>query len=886
MANGTMNSVSESQASLADLKRSTRNTVHDCLALQEFYTGSRMIFAEIASRADEKHQGAYALMVQESLPKANINSALVCVVSDIYHALRLIEEKIRNHGRAEGETMWEAPASFQRSTTKYWVKDENLTKLTMICAMEAPLLVYGMKGPLTSTKPRDVKVSDGDKLWDSLATVITSIYFDSSDMSLYKERLKRAQGAKLLRVRWYGNKMPTGDKIIFVELKTHHEKWVGNKSVKERASIKEKDMLEFLAPVHWTNANAEAMVLRAKPKMEGEALAKATDLLMRMHKLVVKHKLTACVRSVYDRAAFQSAKNNDLRLTLDRNVTVVNERAKQLSEGKWCLTDEEAQTARSCVVPFNVFEVKLAKDGPMPPGLASAVNDSTIELATKFSKFLTGAAAFNSVPTLPYWAAHPAFYSFFELDKRSLSSSSLNASGTPEGDYSLMDSVAGIFSKGVSIAPKFPARIEPKTYFANERTFIQWVSASILLLSISGFLLKAGHDYGPTAALISFASLCLVMYSTHLYFARLNLLKAREPYGYFNKVNPIFLASVVGLAIFLIWADSIAGDDIVGALSFAAREGKDRRFLRTQFSGQILHQRYNKFPQEFVATKPLINENLSSLVVDSERHSFLMTSNDSVFIQSKNDDGTVRVKAESLIRINQSHLRGLAIIGDRLFAVSDGDERTELIEMAWWRTREGSERLQVVGRWTLQDSRSQINGFSFAPPTDSTPTGSFHINMNSSIRVYSVPSRSESEEQGHLSHPMKLKSLNMKVLMRGLSVGDQEHEDHLSTMVNFECITYILRSNANVLEAWNLLNGTHVSEIKLPAIDTDSGLMVKWAGFALERKVATGSETANVRGGDVLFLHLLTVGGQIWSFPVLEQGQTFSGLFSVPTVSL
>ena len=167
-----------------------------------------------------------------------------------------------------------------------------------------------MKGPLTSTKPRNVKVSDGDKLWDKLATRITSIYFDSSDMSLYKERLKRVQGAKLLRVRWYGNTMPTGEKIIFVELKTHHEKWVGNKSVKERASIQEKDMLEFLTPMDWTSGDAEAMVLRAKPKMEGDSLAEATDLLLRMHKLVVKHRLTACVRSVYDRAAFQSSKNN------------------------------------------------------------------------------------------------------------------------------------------------------------------------------------------------------------------------------------------------------------------------------------------------------------------------------------------------------------------------------------------------------------------------------------------------------------------------------------------------------------------------------------------------------------------------------------------------
>ena len=239
-----------------------------------------------------------------------MNSSLVCVISDIHHALRLTEEKILTKNNAGGDSMWEAPASFQRNTTKYWVKDENLTKLMLICATEAPLLVYGKKGPLTSTNRRDLSVSEGDKLWDTLATRITSIYFDSDSMSLYQARLSRAEGAQLLRARWYGPVMPTGEKIIFLELKTHHEKWVAQKSVKERACIQERDMVHFLEPVRWDKKEAEEMVLRGKPNMKTDEIPKATGLLLRMHNLVVNHKLTACVRSVYGRAAFQSAKSN------------------------------------------------------------------------------------------------------------------------------------------------------------------------------------------------------------------------------------------------------------------------------------------------------------------------------------------------------------------------------------------------------------------------------------------------------------------------------------------------------------------------------------------------------------------------------------------------
>ena len=534
----------------------------------------------------------------------------------------------------------------------------------------------------------------------------------------------------------------------------------------------------------------------------------------------------------------------------------------------------------------------------MPPGLAAAVDDSTIELAIKFSKFLTGAAAFNAVSTLPYWAAHPAFYSFFELDRRFLTISSTNTNGTPEGDYSLMDSSKGsfsaIFSKGVSIAPKFPARIEPKTYFANERTFIQWVSASILLLSSSGFLLRADHDYKTTAAAISLSALCLVGYSTNLYFVRLNLLKDREPYGYFNKVNPIFLASVVGLAIFLIWADSVAGDDILDLFSSSGREEDDRRLLRSQFSGTILYQDYDKFPRKYVdsvVTKPSANRNISSFVVDSKRHSFLMISNEHVYFQTMNDNARVPVSADPLIKINQSHLRGLAFVDDRLFAVSGGPARTELIEMPWWRIRNDKNKLQVVERWTLRESRSQIDGFTFAPSSESTPTGSFYINMNSSIRVYSVPAKRKNEEQGQLSHPRLLRSLNMKALTQGLGKEGQEIDDLVSTMITFEGITYMLRPNSIALETWNMTDGTHFPEIKLPMTEAH-GDMLKWTGFALERKITSDDTTSNgyivdALTSDVLFLHLLgevTGGGEIWSFPVIEKGET--PLFSVPDISL
>lgn len=550
----------------------------------------------------------------------------------------------------------------------------------------------------------------------------------------------------------------------------------------------------------------------------------------------------------------------------------MNERVQRTRMGCWCLSDQEAQTARSTVVPFNVFEVKLAGNDPMPTGLADAQNDGTIEVATKFSKFLTGAAAFNSVPTLPYWAAHPAFYSFFEMDKRGY----INHQ---QGDYIMMDSsnemVPG--NQKVSIAPKNPARIEPKTYFANERTFVQWISASILLLSVASFLLQVGN-FDSTVTVITFSAFVLIVFATRLYFKRLNLLKDRQPHGYFNKITPIFLTVVVGMSILLVAADSIKGSDFLNL--FSDSENRDRRMLRLGLTRRTLRYEHVQCGPGFVGTNLSIAANPSSFVVDLERQSYLVASDDSIVRQPISVGDAKAPEADTLVRVTHSRLQGLAFVDDRLFAASGGPERTELIEMAWWGTIDGSERLRVVGRWTLDERKGQIGGFSFVLPTDSTSLGSFYVHLDSAVVVYSIPARCDDENQ-HPVRPMRLNSLNMKVLTRGLAVYDKEN---FTTLTTFEGVTYILNSMNSVLEAWNVYEGTLISEIELPSIGTDKNHAVNWKGFALERKVGHVGADATTTTTSPLYLHLLVdrtpYGGQIWKFPAFEI--TESSIFSLP----
>jgi len=257
---------------------------------------------------------------------------IVIFLSDIFSILRDIEDS-RKEQDGKG---WVAPSSFERVTTKYWVQEQSLPEVLLKCVSELPLLVYGRAGLLQENPNKPSK----EDLWESLASPISSVYFDSPNLDLYKERIKRSEGAKLFRVRWYGNK-PKDNESIFLELKTHHECWVDDKSVKERVAIKERNMPKLIdtSDGMWSPEYALELVKEASPNDKEESIKESAALLLEIRSLFCELKLRPCVRTKYTRCAFQSSKNNNLRLTIDRDITVIDEACIVQNKGSWCLED-------------------------------------------------------------------------------------------------------------------------------------------------------------------------------------------------------------------------------------------------------------------------------------------------------------------------------------------------------------------------------------------------------------------------------------------------------------------------------------------------------------------------------------------------------------------
>jgi len=436
----------------------------------------------------------------------------VKLLSDIYSLIRDIEDSSN-----KGDDKWVAPTSFERVTTKYWVREEDLDKVLLKSATELPILVYGKAGLLVEN-PKDPSGSKKDEFWKTMAAPISSVYFDSDNLDLYKERIKRSEGAQLFRVRWYGKK-PKMDKVIFLELKTHHECWVANKSVKERVGIVQKRMVSLMDTTDgpWSSDFAKEIVVEASPDASESEIESSAALLLEIRELFCKLQLKPCVRTSYTRVAFQSAKNNNLRLTIDRDITVVDETSVERNKGSWCIEDNDVVPMEAFVkVPYGVFEVKVS-GGDDPLFIEELKESDAIVVAPKFSKFLTGASLHNAnkVNMLPWWADDELFTPLYNKSKRRSTNfvrnrqvSAKTASSTPiameatgatfdaensedqeeeivnaeEGRRSMEQSkeavkiAGGLFAfngirsrftknktdKKATVAPRSPARVEPK----------------------------------------------------------------------------------------------------------------------------------------------------------------------------------------------------------------------------------------------------------------------------------------------------------------------------------------------------------------------------------------------------------------------------------------
>eukprot|EP00802_Teleaulax_amphioxeia_P027684 Tamp_29113.p2 GENE.Tamp_29113~~Tamp_29113.p2 ORF type:complete len:149 (+),score=38.66 Tamp_29113:3-449(+) len=113
----------------------------------------------------------------------------------------------------------------------------------------------------------------------------------------------------------------------------------------------------------------------------------------------------------------------------------------------------------------------------------------------------------------------------------------------------------GLLDTGSDAGPD--ARVEPKVFLANERTFLTWLSMSVTLGSIASVLMTFGRKNAEVAEGVSILSdslliiaIAFVVWSSNIFFwRRRGLRRKRKTDEYDDPYGPTVLGAVLLLAL-------------------------------------------------------------------------------------------------------------------------------------------------------------------------------------------------------------------------------------------------------------------------------------------------------------------------------------------------
>ncbi|KAF2722297.1 SPX-domain-containing protein [Polychaeton citri CBS 116435] len=366
--------------------------VHDLAKFTQLnYTGFQKIIKKHDKQTNWHLKPVFAARLKARPFFKDDYDVTVVNLSKLYDQVRTRGNPVKGDSGAGGKQQ-----NFVRQTTKYWVHPDNITELKLIILKHLPVLVF-----------------NPSKEFERKDSAISSIYYDSPETwELYMGRLKKTEGAEAIRLRWYGG---MENDTIFVERKTHREDWTGEKSVKARFSLKEKNVNAFLRGDMTTEQVFEKM------RREGKKSEKEIDDLEALAKeiqfRVIDRKLVPVTRSFYNRTAFQLPGDARVRVSLDTELTMTREDnldGKRRAGDNWRRTDigidyPFSQLPPSDVArfPYGVLEVKLqTAAGQEPPAWIRELTAShLVEAVPKFSKFIHGTATMfpTRIDLLPFW---------------------------------------------------------------------------------------------------------------------------------------------------------------------------------------------------------------------------------------------------------------------------------------------------------------------------------------------------------------------------------------------------------------------------------------------------------------------------------------------------
>lgn len=405
------------------------------------------------------------------------------------------------------------------------------------------------------------------------AQLLSSIYFDSLDATSYQERILRKEGARLVRFRWYGDNAGETDKEIYIERKIHHEGWTLDESVKERCILPQDIVHPYMKGQMDIDAHFKG--LAAEGVFSDKSRKAMENICREVNTMIQERKMQPMVRTSYYRCAFQLATSNEVRISLDTQMTLINEfQGEGHPSDAWCLTSADQVSEEEVYrFPFAILEIKLQNVTETPQWLQNILSETEAVQVHKFSKFQHGMAFLHPqrVPILPHW--HQDFEQWHQRLENKKHNVSVDHRWTRSHAKSLITSQRSedemVPSLKTTVMPnsqghhlKDLENIDPKAIFANERTLLHYAEKGIYAGSLGIYMLHQDGFVQGAGAVVTLLTCIFFIWALREYYDRLRRITGRAKaaknprlrFDWVHGPNVIFAMVVFMLALSIVAA--------------------------------------------------------------------------------------------------------------------------------------------------------------------------------------------------------------------------------------------------------------------------------------------------------------------------------------------
>lgn len=392
------------------------------------------------------------------------------------------------------------------------------------------------------------KKKENEKDLNADMSYISSVYLDNTEFSLYSSFINKEESGFFIRLRWFG----TNSEIVTCELLKCLDSV--SKPVVHSIKIPKKQVLGFI--------NGDNIWNSLKDQGNNK------DIYNEIQDKIKNYRLRPTVRTFCKRTVFTSHNIKGLKVYLDSNIAMIKEctnhdfEADQLPLRSWARSDVGydwpfRNLASSEVVrfPFSVLEIIKDESIPLSPAnydwIENILSKSNIEKVPRFSKFIHGCSLlYPSKKIAPGWL--PKTFDHCDGDDTEIVSRNQFSNeflrGAEDSDVSYNLTPISADSARVAI----PVKIEPKVFFANERTFLSWIQFAIFLGGVGTAMIGLGnaHAYLSGVMLIG-VSAVFALYALFLFHDRSIRMKVKDIGPYDNVTGPVILTGIFILVMIL-----------------------------------------------------------------------------------------------------------------------------------------------------------------------------------------------------------------------------------------------------------------------------------------------------------------------------------------------